>query len=132
VDDFERWTAYGYETLKLPGRIRLTGGFAYEHMRFPENFRSPPIQSGGETRERLDPKAAVVWEALPEATVRGAYMRSLGGVSLDESFRLEPTQLAGFNQAFRTLIPESLVGSVSAPELEVWGAALDLKFKTRT
>jgi outer membrane receptor protein involved in Fe transport len=132
VGDFERASAYAYETLKLPGRLLLTAGLAYEHMQFPENFRSPPVQSGEETRERWNPKAAVVWDALPEATVRGAYSQSLGGVSFDESYRLEPSQLGGFSQAFRTLIPESLFGSVAAPDHEVWGGALDLKFKTRT
>jgi hypothetical protein len=53
-------------------------------------------------------------------------------VTFDESFRLEPAQLAGFSQAFRTLIPESVAGSVSAPRFETAGAALDLKFKTKT
>jgi outer membrane receptor protein involved in Fe transport len=59
--------------------------------------------------------------------VRGIFSQSLGGVSLDESFRLEPTQLAGFPQAWRTVISESVVGSVSAPEFETIGVALDLK-----
>jgi len=132
VEDFQRVSAYVYETWKLPARLRLTAGLTYEHLRFPENFRSPPIQPGEATRERLNPKAAVVWEASPEVTFRGVYARSLGGVSLDESYRLEPTQLGGFSQTFRTLIPESLVGSVAAPDHEICSAALDLKFKTGT
>jgi hypothetical protein len=53
-------------------------------------------------------------------------------VSFDESFRLEPVQLAGFSQAFRTVIPESVAGSVSAPEFETYGAGIDLKFPTGT
>jgi outer membrane receptor protein involved in Fe transport len=118
--------------LKLPWRLRVTGGVTYENVRLPENFRFPPIQEGEKTRKRLNPKVSLVWELTPQATIRAVYARSLGGVSLDESFRLEPTQLAGFGQAFRTLIPESLVGSVSAPDHEIWGTALDLKFPTRT
>ena len=43
---------------------------------------------------------------------------------------MEPTQLAGFIQTFRSVIPESVVGSVSAPTFETYGAALDLKFRT--
>ena len=66
------------------------------------------------------------------ATLRGIYTRSLGGVSLDESYRLEPTQLAGFPQAFRSLISESVVGSQSAPTFETLGTALDLKLASRT
>jgi hypothetical protein len=56
----------------------------------------------------------------------------LGGVSLDESYRLEPTQLAGFPQAFRSLISESIVGSVDAPSFETLGVALDLKLGPKT
>ena len=69
---------------------------------------------------------------MSQATLRGAYTRSLGGVSADESYRLEQTQVAGFPQAFRSLISESVVGSVSAPEYETYSAALDLKFSSRT
>jgi hypothetical protein len=53
-------------------------------------------------------------------------------VSLDESYRLEPTQLAGFPQSFRTIISESVVGSVAAPSYETMGIGLDLKLPTRT
>ena len=53
-------------------------------------------------------------------------------MSLDESYRLEPTQLAGFPQAFRSLMSESIVGSVDAPSFETLGTALDLKFGART
>lgn len=132
ADDLERATAYGYYTLEAAPRLRLTGGLAYEHLRFPENFRSPPIEDGEQTRDRLNPKGALVWDPIPELTLRGVYTRSLGGVSLDQSYRLEPTQLAGFSQAFRTIIPESLVGSVEAPDYETVGAGLDVKLKTRT
>jgi outer membrane receptor protein involved in Fe transport len=125
-------TGYGYLTVEPLEKLWLTGGLAYDDITFPRNFRQPPISSGEDHRSQLGPKAAVVWNPLREATLRGAYSRSLGGVSLDESFRLEPTQLAGFPQAFRSLIPESLVGSVSVPEYETFGLALDLKFPTRT
>jgi hypothetical protein len=64
--------------------------------------------------------------------VRGVYTRSLGGVSIDESYRLEPTELAGFPQAFRSLISESIVGSQSTPTFETLGGALDLKLGTGT
>ena len=131
-EDFQRISAYAYETLKLPGNLRLTGGVAYDHLTYPQNYRMPPIAPGESARERFNPKASLVWELSSHAAVRAAYARSLGGVTFDESYRLEPTQLAGFSQAFRTLIPESLVGSVAAPDHEILGTALDFKLKTRT
>jgi predicted Zn-dependent protease len=131
-EQFRRASAYAYETLKLPGQLRLTGGLAFDQLTFPEHFRSPPVSEGSETRTLWGPKGALVWQPLPAATLRAAYTRSLGGVSLDESYRLEPAQLAGFAQAFRSVIPESSVGSVTAPEQEAWGGAIDLKFRTHT
>lgn len=131
-EDFSRISGYAYETVKLADAWQWTGGLTYESMQFPRNFRNPPVADGGERRERLLPKAAVTWDVTDGVALRAAWLRSLGGVSLDESYRLEPAQVAGFVQDYRTLIPESLVSSVSAPDHEVWGAAVDWKFRTRT
>jgi len=129
---FERETAYGYLTVKPWENLWLTGGAAADNEMFPRNFRFPPVSSGDDRRAQLGPKAAVVWSPIPEFALRGIYTRSLGGVSLDESYRLEPTQLAGFPQAFRSLISESIVGSQSAPTFETLGGAMDLKLGTHT
>lgn len=131
-ENFRRLTGYGYLTVEPLERLWLTGGFAYDRVTFPDNYRQPPVSSGEDTRFQLGPKAALVWNPVSPVTLRGVYTRSLGGVSLDESYRLEPTQLAGFPQAFRSLISESIVGSVDAPSFETLGVALDLKLGTRT
>jgi tetratricopeptide (TPR) repeat protein len=131
--DFHRWSIYGYDTYEIArNHLWLTAGLSYDQLRYPQNHRQVPISSGEAKADRLAPKAALVWSPAPAVTLRGDYSRSLGGVSFDESYRLEPAQLAGFNQSFRTIIPESVVGSVSAPRFETAGAALDLKFKTHT
>lgn len=131
-EPFERIAAYGYHTWEMVDRLWLTAGVSYDRVTYPENFRISPIAPGHSTRDRISPKVSLIWRPRPEVSFRGAYLRSLGGVSYDESVRLEPTQLAGFGQTFRSVISESLVGSVSAPAYNVGGAALDLKFKTRT
>jgi tetratricopeptide (TPR) repeat protein len=132
INNFSRASAYGYYTLEPVEKLWLTAGVAYDYLDYPANFRSPPVSSGNDTRYHLGPKAALVWSPLPEVTLRGIYSSSLGGVSYDNSYRLEPSQLAGFVQSYGALIPESVVGSVSAPTYNVGGVALDLKFKTRT
>src|SRR5208282_6113918 len=119
-------------TVEPLDHLWLTGGVAADDEKFPYYFRNPPVTSGEDTRTQVGPKAALVWSPIPEATVRGIYARSLGGASLDESYRLEPTELAGFPQAFRSLISESIVGSQSAPTFDTLGAALDLKLGSRT
>lgn len=131
-DTFQHFTGYGYYTIEPFSHFHLTGGVAYDWEQVPDNMRNPPVSEGTRTLDKVSPKAALVWSPLPEATFRSAYSKSLGGASFDESFRLEPSQLAGFNQAFRTIIPESVVGSVTAPSFETADAAIDLKFKSRT
>jgi Flp pilus assembly protein TadD len=141
-ENFERWTVYGYDTVEPLRNLWVTAGISYDALTYPDNYRQVPISEGQKRSDLLAPKAAVVWSpAVSESgswnllsgiTVRSAYSQSLGGVSFDESFRLEPPQLAGFNQSYRTVISESVVGSVSAPTFEIYGAALDLKFKSGT
>jgi hypothetical protein len=122
--DIERESAYGYYTWKT-GTFLATAGVAYDRIRYPENFRYLPVSSGQTRAAQISPKAAIVWTPVPELRLRGIWARGLGGVTYDESIRLEPTQLAGFVQSFRTLISETVVGSVAVPELEVWGAGAE-------
>ncbi len=130
--EFERRSVYVYHTWEIIRDLRLTGGLAYDDLTAPRNFRRPPLQSGEQESARWSPKAAVIWSPSAQVTVRGMYAESLGGVSYDESIRLEPTQLAGFPQAFRTLISESLVGSVEIPRHRAAGIGADFKFPSRT
>ena len=132
VEGFNRLTGYGYLTVEPLDRLWLTGGAAYDDITYPDNFRNPPLSPGEAHTYQLGPKAGLVWNPVPLLTLRGAYTRSLGGVSEDESYRLEQTQVAGSPQTFRSLISESVVGSVAAPKYETYSVALDLKFPSRT
>jgi tetratricopeptide (TPR) repeat protein len=131
-EPFQRFNGYGYLTVEPIDNVWLTGGLAYDAITYPSNYRNPPQSAGTSERHLLEPKAALVWSPIRQATVRGIYARSLGGVSIDDSYRLEPTELAGFVQTFRSVIPESVVGSVSAEDVEMEGLALDLKFNHGT
>lgn len=130
--DFGRVSAYVYHHWRLRENLILSGGVVYDWLDYPTNYRRPPIQSGQRRRDQLGPKAALVWSPSAKLTLRGAYARSLGGLSNEGDLRLEPTQLAGFSQSFRTLVSESVLGSVEAPEFDVAGGALDLKFSPGT
>jgi hypothetical protein len=83
-------------------------------------------------RSLLAPKAAIEFEPWRGGHLRGAYTRSLGGLYFDNSVRLEPTQLAGFTTAFRSLIPESVDGLVPGTKFETWGAGFDQSFPSGT
>jgi tetratricopeptide (TPR) repeat protein len=131
-EGFERASGYGYYTAQLPDHLMLTGGVAYDTITYPLNFQNAPVSPGQGRRNDLEPKAALIWTPIPEVTLRGVYARSMGGVSIDESYRLEPVQLAGFTQAFRNVMPVIPAADVSAPSFNTFGAALDLKLSSRT
>ena len=125
--DFRRFSAYAYHHWEIVERLMLIGGVSYDDLTYPANFRRPPLASGESQKEQWSPKAALIWDITRQVRLRGMFSRTLGGVSYDESVRLEPTQLAGFGQSFRSVISESLVGSVEAPEYQIAGGALDLR-----
>jgi len=131
-ENFSREAAYAYSTWELLPDLRVTGGVTADRVEYPQNFRNPPVSPGRAEQSQVGPKAGLVWELLPQIALRGAWARSLGGVTFDETFRLEPTQIAGFGQAFRTLASEAVTSSVSAPRFEIAGIGVDLKPWTNT
>jgi tetratricopeptide (TPR) repeat protein len=131
-NDFERISTYGYYTREIFPRFMLTAGLSYDRLTYPTDFRDPPTFSGETTRDQVSPKASLMWNPIPKLTFRSIYARGLGGVSFDQSYRLEPTQLAGFAQTLGSTIPESVVGAVSAPDTELIGGAMDVKLNSRT
>ena len=129
---FDRWTLYAYHTQRLWDRLSLTAGVAYDQLHYPANFRAPPLSEEESSLRQISPKAAAQWDLARNVTLRGMYAQSVGGLSYDESVRLEPTQLAGFSQSFRSLISEAEAGSPIAPRDEVAGVALDVKLRATT
>jgi tetratricopeptide (TPR) repeat protein len=123
--DFERLSLYVYDRWQPIDSLLLVGGVSYDRITFPENFRSPPISDDQETMERVSPKAGVVWNAARNTIIRSAYTRSLAGPSVDQSFQIEPTQVAGFNQSFRSLIPESVAGANVGAQFETYGISVE-------
>jgi len=125
---FQRFNAYAYWHEHPVESLRLIAGVSYDWLFAPQNFRSPPINADEFQREQVSPKAGVIWTPIAGTTVRGAYTRSLGGVSLDQSVQLEPNQIAGFIQNYRSLIPESVAGQAAGARFDSWGLAVDQKF----
>jgi tetratricopeptide (TPR) repeat protein len=128
----ERQSFYAYNTFRPFRTLSITTGLSYDRLEFPTNYRNSPIQDGESERSKLSPKFGVIWNPFGDLVLRGAYARSLGGVSFDESVQLEPNQVAGFNQVFRSIISESVVGSIAAPEYETAGLLAEYKLGTGT
>lgn len=132
TSDLDRFSAYGYYNWQVCDPLLLQAGLSYDYLNFPENSALPPTSGEQRSVNQVSPKAGFYWTPLPVTTLRGAYSQSLGGVYYDTSVRLEPTQLGGFNQAFRSLAPESVIGLVPGTSFETFGLALDQKFATDT
>lgn len=125
----QRINFYGYDQWQPFDALLLVGGVSYDRLRYPDDIDTPPITGGESQIGQVSPKLGVIWSPLPDTHLRAAYTRSLGGLYDDQSVRLEPTEVAGFNQAFRSMIPESVVGLVPGTQFATRGVALDQAFK---
>ena len=130
--DFERVSFYGYHYWEVIDGLQLIGGVSYDYLTFPENYRAGPIAGPEESIDRVSPKAGLIWKPGRDTTLRAGYTRSLGGASVDQSFQLEPTQVAGFNQAWRSIIPESVAGANAGATFETGGVSLEQKLGAGT
>ncbi len=131
-NQFKRFSAYGYHQWQIFEPLQLIGGVAYDHLTFPENFRTAPVSVNEKTMDQLSPKAGIIWTPLAGTTARFAYTRSLSGASLDQSQQLEPSQVAGFIQNYRSVIPESIEGGNAGATFDTYDLSLEQKFSTGT
>lgn len=127
--DLERLALYGYHHWQVLETLRLTTGLSYDHLTYPRNIDISPISGDERDANRVSPKIGVLFTPQKWMAVRGLHAQSLGGAFSDNSIRLEPTQISGFNQAFRSIIPESAAGIAPGTTFENGEAAFDLKFK---
>ena len=130
--DFERINLYLYNVLHVTPWLSLSGGIAYDSLRYPDNFRVPPINDRQANFEHLSPKAGFTLRPWSGALLRGAFTESVSGTSFDESIRLEPAQVAGFVQSYRSLVSESLTGAVAGSKYRLFGLSFEQKLRTRT
>ncbi len=131
-NNFNRFTAYGYYQWQVWDPFHLTAGLAYDQIHYPRNVDTSPVSTEETSKDRVLPKVGAVYTPWCNGTFRAAYTRSLGGFSLDNSIRLEPTQVGGFNQAYRSLIPESAGGVAYGEDFETFSLGYDHSFHTGT
>ena len=130
--NFQRMSLYAYDYWQPASWITLIGGVAWDRINHPDNFRNPPVNNNQRQNERISGKAGLIIKPSRWFTIRSAFTQGLGGVSFDESVRLEPVQIAGFNQSYRTIISESIAGSVETPQFQSWGLSFEGSLPSRT
>jgi Tfp pilus assembly protein PilF len=129
---FRRISVYGYHQWQIFEPLQLIGGVTYDRITSPENFQTVPVSGTEQTEDQVSPKAGLILTPWGGTTLRFAYTRSLAGASLDQSYQLEPSQVAGFIQSYRSIIPESVAGPVSGAHFETYAFSLEQKFSTGT
>jgi len=123
---------YGYHTWQVADPLAVTAGLAYDLQHQPANPSTTPFTEEEKTTVQISPKAGIVWTPADKTVVRAAFTQSLSGLGDSSGYRLEPTEVAGFNQAFRSLIPESVGGDASGSKFDVYDLSLEQKFDTGT
>ncbi len=129
---FDRLSLYAYHNWNVLECLQLDGGLAYDVMKFPEAVQGSPLLSIERSIERFSPKAGLIWTPLKLTTVRFAYTTSVAGSQLDQSLQIEPSQVAGFPQAFRSIIPESVASESAGATFETFNLSLEQKLPTGT
>ncbi len=127
-----RSSLYAYDQWSPWKPIQFTAGVTYDRITYPDNIDTPPFAGTHSTEDQVSPKVGVMWTPADKTHVRAAFTRSLGGVFFDNSIRLEPTQVGGFNQSYRSIAPESAYGIAAATEFQTLSAGLSHEFPTRT
>lgn len=127
-DSLRRANGYAYYQWHPIEPLRLNAGLAYDWVEFPANLDLPPLNASPVQRSRWSPKLGLSYEVWKGGSWKGAWTRSLGGVYFDNSIRLEPTQFSGFNQAYRSLIPESAGGLLAGADFDTWDLRFDQTF----
>ncbi|MES2661048.1 MAG: FecR domain-containing protein [Verrucomicrobiota bacterium] len=130
--DYLRTSLYAYDYWNVLPCLTLIGGVSWDRLDYPENFRNPPVSEDQRTEDEVSGKIGFTYTPSRYLTVRGLAAEGLGGMSIDESVRLEPSSLAGFNQAYRTVISESIAGSVEAPTYQILGLSAEGSLPTDT
>jgi len=130
--NLQRISLYAYNTWRPMPWLSFTGGVTYDSLQYPADFRSLPINGQQQSLDGWSPKAGFILQPFPGTVVRGAYMEAISGADFDESVSLEPTEVDGFTQAFRSLDSESLIGSVAGNQYKLWGVSIEQKLPTRT
>jgi Flp pilus assembly protein TadD len=130
--DVERFSTYGYYQWQIFQPLAFTAGVTYDHLRFPDNALNAPLNSREVSKDQVSPKVGLIYTPGPRTTVRAMYAQSLGGLFNENSFRLEPTEIAGLNQSFRSVMPESVVGLIPGAHIETYSASVEQSFTNGT
>ncbi len=130
--DSRQISVYGYHNWQVADAFALNVGLSYDYLHQPADIATTPFSSQEKNTVQFSPKVGFIWTPAANTVVRAAYTRSLSGFIDGQSYQLEPTEVAGFNQSFRSLVPESVAGDTSGSQIDTYDVSLEQKFDTGT
>lgn len=130
--DYAEAAGYSYYTWCGWEPLRLTAGVAFEELRNPANIAWPPLSGGEAHHSQVSPKAGLTYTPWKGGHLRAMYSESLGGQDFAPSVRLEPSELAGFVQARRGLLPAASAGLATGQAQTLYGVGFDQSWANGT
>jgi tetratricopeptide (TPR) repeat protein len=112
--DIDHINLYLYSYIKPLKNLTITAGASGDFYKNDEKESNENDQK----INQFNPKFGIVWNPVPNTTVRGAVFRTLKRTLITDQ-TLETTQVAGFNQFF---------DDINATKTWVYGGAVDQKF----
>jgi Tfp pilus assembly protein PilF len=133
TDVFHHESLYAYHDWQILNSLQISAGVSYDYLDQPADVNTLPFSRKETSKAQTSPKAGLIWTPFKNTTFRAAYTRSLSGFINDSGVRLEPTEVAGFNQAYRSIIPDTVAGGdTSGSRLDTVDVSLEQKFDTGT
>lgn len=129
---FRRFSLYGYHQWQIIDPLQIIAGLDYDYLTYPELFSTAPVSGTERTEQQFSPKVGLIFTPWDGTIARFAYTRSLAGASIDQSYQIEPSQMAGFIQNYRSIIPESIAGATPGARFSTYDLSLEQKFHTGT
>ena len=68
---------YGQDQIKLPYNVHVLGGFRYDNVASYTEEAGVPTQN----KDRVSPRAALLWQPIPELSLYGNYVENFGAAS---------------------------------------------------
>ena len=112
----QQYNAYAYGYFKPIQNLTLIAGGSQDYIVGSPAFVPGP--NSANSKSQFNPKFGILYQPLPETTIRLAAFRTLKGPTLTEQ-TIEPTQVAGFNQFY---------DDISISSGWRYGAAVNQKF----
>lgn len=131
-ESMDRVGGYLYDTWNPIQSLHLIAGLSYDHIAVPLNGQTTPTTEGRRERDQISPKVGLIYSPWSQGVLRMAWTRSLGGYLFDQNLLIEPAQIAGFPQTFRSLLPDSLGGTVPASRFDTAQIRFDQEFVSKT